>query len=53
MSFLVRLAQTRHGAERLLECRLLHILAQIDFLDARPEPDDSLGTTFVVSFFFD
>ena len=41
MSFLIRLAESRHGAERLLESRILPILAQVDFLDARPEPDES------------
>ena len=41
MAFLGRLAQTRVGAERLLECRVLPILAQADFLDAQPEVDDA------------
>ncbi|TDL27118.1 hypothetical protein BD410DRAFT_714859 [Rickenella mellea] len=41
MSFLIRLAQTRRGAERLLESRVLPILAQVDFLDARPEDDEA------------
>ena len=41
MSLLVRMAQTRQGAERLLEARVLPILADCDFLDARPEADKS------------
>ncbi|KAL0579383.1 hypothetical protein V5O48_002608 [Marasmius crinis-equi] len=41
MSFFIRLAQTRAGAERLLETRLIPVLAQCDYLDARPEADSS------------
>ncbi|KAF5361405.1 hypothetical protein D9758_006258 [Tetrapyrgos nigripes] len=41
MSFFIRLAQTRLGAERLLEARLIPTLAQCDYLDARPEADSS------------
>jgi nuclear pore complex protein Nup205 len=41
MSFFVRIAQTRQGAERLLEARLLPVLSQCDYLDARPEVDQS------------
>ena len=41
MSFLIRLGESRHGAERLLECRVLPILSQMDFLDSRPEPDEN------------
>jgi nuclear pore complex protein Nup205 len=37
MSMLIRIAQTRHGAERLQELQLLSILAQAEFIDARPE----------------
>jgi nuclear pore complex protein Nup205 len=39
MSLLIRIAQTRSGAERLLEARLLSILSQCDYLDTRPEAD--------------
>lgn len=39
MAFLGRLASTREGAERLLESRLFEVLAQADFLAARPEQD--------------
>ncbi|KAL5524938.1 hypothetical protein ACEPAF_8807 [Sanghuangporus sanghuang] len=43
MSFFIRLVQTRQGAERLLESRILRILSQVDFLDTRPESaDDTL-----------
>lgn len=41
MSLLIRMAQTRAGAERLLENRLLVALAECDFLDARPEADQA------------
>ncbi|CAA7262620.1 unnamed protein product [Cyclocybe aegerita] len=41
MSLFIRMAQTRAGAERLLEARLLPILAQCDYLDARPEADQA------------
>lgn len=41
MSFLIHLSQSRQGAERLLESRLLPILSQVDFLDARPEVDET------------
>ncbi|KAG5650971.1 hypothetical protein H0H81_010360 [Sphagnurus paluster] len=41
MSFFIRMTQTRAGAERLLEAQLLPVLAQCDFLDARPEADQS------------
>ncbi|KAG6837755.1 hypothetical protein H0H93_001682 [Arthromyces matolae] len=41
MSFFIRMAQTRTGAERLLEAQILAVLEQCDFLDARPEADQS------------
>lgn len=41
MSLLIRIAQTRQGAERLLEARLLPTLASCDYLDARPEADQA------------
>ncbi|CAL1713365.1 unnamed protein product [Somion occarium] len=37
MSLFIRMAQSKSGAERLLEARLLLILADCDFLDTRPE----------------
>ena len=39
MSLLTRMSQTRAGAERLLEARLIPILADCDFIDTRPESD--------------
>jgi nuclear pore complex protein Nup205 len=39
MSLLIQISQTRQGAERLLESRVLTILSQCDYLDARPEVD--------------
>ncbi|KAF8188670.1 nucleoporin Nup186/Nup192/Nup205 [Pholiota molesta] len=41
MSLFIRMAQTRAGAERLLEAQLLPILAQCDYLDTRPEADQA------------
>ncbi|OCH88950.1 hypothetical protein OBBRIDRAFT_888752 [Obba rivulosa] len=41
MSLLIRMAQGRQGAERLLEARAIPILAECDYLDARPEADQA------------
>ena len=41
MSLFIRIAQTRQGAERLIEARVLPILADCDFLDTLPEVDQS------------
>jgi len=41
MSLFIRMAQTRQGAERLLEAQLLPVLAHCDFLEDRPEIDQS------------
>jgi nuclear pore complex protein Nup205 len=41
MSLFIRIAQTRQGAERLVESRVLSILADCDFLDTLPEADQS------------
>lgn len=41
MSLFIRIAQTRQGAERLIESRVLSILADCDFLDTLPEADQS------------
>ncbi|CCM02106.1 uncharacterized protein FIBRA_04183 [Fibroporia radiculosa] len=41
MSLLIRMSQTRQGAERLLEARVIPILAGCDYLDARPEGDQA------------
>lgn len=41
MAFLIRIAQTRQGAERLLAARVLSVLAQCDFVDARPDGSQS------------
>ena len=50
IAFYIRLAQTRQGAERLLDSRILQILSQVDFLDARPEgPEANLGMTYKLS----
>lgn len=43
VSFLSRLAQSYEGSERLLDARALSLLAQVDYLDARPEADDNSG----------
>ncbi|GJJ07119.1 hypothetical protein Clacol_001319 [Clathrus columnatus] len=41
MALLIRIAQTQAGAEKLLDCRILHILSQCEFIEARPEGDQS------------
>ena len=45
MSLLVRMAQTRQGAERLLEARVLPILADCDYLDARDRKSTRLNSS--------
>ncbi|KAN0063404.1 hypothetical protein ACQY0O_004570 [Thecaphora frezii] len=39
LAFYNRIAQTREGAESLLDARIFDVLAQADFLAARPEQD--------------
>ena len=41
MSLFTRMAQTRPGAERLLEAQILPVLSQCEYLDTRPEEDQS------------
>ncbi|TFY64741.1 hypothetical protein EVJ58_g2418 [Rhodofomes roseus] len=41
MSHLIRMSQSRQGAERLLESRAIPVLADCDYLDARPEADQA------------
>jgi len=41
MSLFIRMAQTRLGAERLLDAQILPILSQCDYIEARPEADQS------------
>ncbi|KAI0317152.1 nucleoporin Nup186/Nup192/Nup205 [Amylostereum chailletii] len=41
MSLLIRIAQSRLGADRLLDSRLLATLGQCDFLDAQPVSDQA------------
>ncbi|TRM60040.1 nucleoporin Nup186/Nup192/Nup205 [Schizophyllum amplum] len=41
MSLFTQMALTRQGAERLLESRLVSILTECDYLDARPESDQA------------
>jgi nuclear pore complex protein Nup205 len=41
MSLFIRMAHTRPGAERLLEAHILPTLSRCDYLDARPEADQS------------
>ncbi|KAG5340572.1 hypothetical protein C0989_001177 [Termitomyces sp. Mn162] len=49
MSFFIRMAQTRAGAERLLEAQVVPVLTQCDFLDARPEADQAfMGQSTIV-----
>ncbi|CAG7851075.1 SubName: Full=Uncharacterized protein {ECO:0000313/EMBL:CCA72196.1} [Serendipita indica DSM 11827] len=44
-AFLIRIAQTRAGAERLLAARLLSVLAQCDYIDARPDATQTFQDT--------
>lgn len=47
MSLFIRMTQTRPGAEKLLESQMLPTLAACDYLDARPEEDQSfMGECF-------
>lgn len=41
MSLFIRMSQTRPGAEKLLEAQVLPTLTRCDYLDARPEADQS------------
>ena len=41
MAFLIRMAQTRQGAEKMMDARIFTVLAQCDYLDARPEADQA------------
>ncbi|TFK29062.1 hypothetical protein FA15DRAFT_700346 [Coprinopsis marcescibilis] len=41
LSLFIRIAQTRLGAERLLEAQLIPTLAQCDYLDTMPEADQA------------
>jgi hypothetical protein len=52
MSLFIRIAQTRQGAERLLEAHLVPVLAQCDYLDARPELDQSFMGLSIYNLFF-
>ena len=50
MSLFIRMAQSRAGAERLLDAQLLPILSQCDYLDTRPEADQAfIGMSAVYS----
>lgn len=51
MSFFIRMAQTRGGAERLLEAQVVPVLTRCDFLDARPEADQSFMGKFLLLIF--
>ncbi|KAK4703077.1 hypothetical protein P7C70_g3143, partial [Phenoliferia sp. Uapishka_3] len=42
MAFLIRLASTREGAEKLLDANLLGRLSECEYLGARPEDDASM-----------
>ncbi|KAF6749589.1 nucleoporin Nup186/Nup192/Nup205 [Ephemerocybe angulata] len=51
MSLFIRMAQTRLGAERLLEAGLIPTLAQCDYIDSMPESDQAFmdNDTFLPS----
>jgi hypothetical protein len=38
-AFLIRVAQTRQGADRLLEHRIFAVLAESEFISAKPDID--------------
>ncbi|KZT39178.1 hypothetical protein SISSUDRAFT_665994 [Sistotremastrum suecicum HHB10207 ss-3] len=42
MALLTRIAQTRQGAERLVDSRLFPVLTQCEFIDAKPEADRNI-----------
>lgn len=48
ISLLIRIAQTRAGAERLVEAGVLGVLAKCDFVDARPEADQAFMGAFML-----
>lgn len=51
MSLLSRIAQSRGGAERLVESGLIPSLAECDFIDARPELDQAfVGELYFTSY---
>ncbi|KAF5345807.1 hypothetical protein D9756_010889 [Leucocoprinus leucothites] len=41
LSLFTRMSQTRAGAEKLLDAQIIPLLARCDYLDARPEADQS------------
>jgi nuclear pore complex protein Nup205 len=45
MSLFTRMTQSRAGAECLLEAHILSVLTKCDFLDARPESDQTFIRT--------
>ena len=48
MSLFIRISQTRQGAERLVESRLLQVLSQCEFIDAKPEADRGLLGEYIL-----
>lgn len=48
MSFLVRIASTKEGSEKLLEAQTLHKLAACSFIADRPKIEDAMGESFGV-----
>jgi nuclear pore complex protein Nup205 len=47
MSLFTRMSQTRVGAEKLLDARLIPVLAKCDYLDCRPEADQMFMGMFL------
>lgn len=41
LSLFTRMSQTRAGAEKLLDAQVIPLLAKCDYLDARPEADQT------------
>lgn len=51
MSLFIRMAQSRLGAERLLEAQLIPTLSRCDFLDTMPEADQAfMGESYLWRF---
>lgn len=52
MSFLIRVASIREGAERLMEAQVIARLAQSAFISARPEVDaESMGKLTCIHYY--
>jgi len=46
MALLIRLAQTRQGADEVFKSKFFSTLSSCEFIDARPETDDTFMGEF-------